>query len=238
MEIYCFASSSMANSYAVEIGNTKLLIETGLEYTTLRKKLIEINRMITDYNGCLVTHSHQDHFRSVKAISRYVPIYATKLTLDNEPGIIPGNKRVISEWEKVTIGDVDVYGFEINHDIEGGLGYIVKSRVSDEKLLFVTDTKSIKYDLSKVTFTEILVECNYLPELMDANDFKDKRTMNTHLSLTETISFLKTLNLTKCNGIYLIHLSDGNSDEVKMVAEVQKHTGIPTYVCGKYGGYK
>jgi phosphoribosyl 1,2-cyclic phosphodiesterase len=228
----------MANSYAVEIGDTKLLIETGLEYSTLRKKLIEINRMITDYDGCLVTHSHADHFRSVKAISRYVPIYATKTTLDSEPGIIPDNKRVISEWEKVTIKNLDVYGFEINHDILGGLGYIVKSRVSDEKLLFVTDTQSIKYDLSKVTFTEIMVECNYMPELMDANDLKDRRTINTHLSLTGTIEFLKTLNLSKCNGIYLIHLSDGNSDEAKMVAEVQKATGIPTYVCGKYGGYK
>jgi hypothetical protein len=44
------------------------------------------------------------------------------------------------------------------------------------------------------------------------------------------------MNLSKTKAIYLMHLSDSNSDQERMIKEVQELTGKPTYVCLKDGG--
>jgi hypothetical protein len=57
------------------------------------------------------------------------------------------------------------------------------------------------------------------------------------MELGATIKTLKSMNLSHTNNIYLMHLSDGYSDQEKMMNEVQAATGKPTYVCLKNGGF-
>jgi phosphoribosyl 1,2-cyclic phosphodiesterase len=82
----------------------------------------------------------------------------------------------------------------------------------------------------------IAVECNNISEIVSKNIMEGhipavvgKRVRRNHMSLENLILMLKANDLSQCRAIYLMHLSDGNSDERRMKEEVQAATGIPTY---------
>jgi phosphoribosyl 1,2-cyclic phosphodiesterase len=74
--------------------------------------------------------------------------------------------------------------------------------------------------------TEILannVICGYLhPEA-------GKRILRNHMSLNTAKGFFKANDMGKVNKIYLLHLSDGNSDEKKFKKTIEEITGRPVY---------
>jgi hypothetical protein len=57
------------------------------------------------------------------------------------------------------------------------------------------------------------------------------------MSLYATLKTLKSMNLKNTEKIYLMHMSDGYSDQERMVKEVEKATGVPTYACLRDGGF-
>ena len=56
------------------------------------------------------------------------------------------------------------------------------------------------------------------------------------MSLANCIKHLERLDLTKCKAIFLMHLSDRHAQQFKFKEEVQKATGVQTFVCKKAGG--
>jgi len=55
------------------------------------------------------------------------------------------------------------------------------------------------------------------------------RIVKNHLSLETLLEALKVSDLSKRKKIYLLHLSDGNSDMYKIKEEVQKLTGCEVW---------
>ena len=79
----------------------------------------------------------------------------------------------------------------------------------------------------------ILIECNYADDIVIRNISKGlleqsirPRLMQTHMELETCKNYLAELDPTKLSTIVLIHLSDGNSDEKRFVAEVSSKTGV------------
>ena len=77
-----------------------------------------------------------------------------------------------------------------------------------------------------------MVECNHSYEILNRyveNGSLDKKRMErliqSHFSLENVIKFLKSMNLTKCQDIRLLHLSDGNSDAASFKQAIQSATG-------------
>jgi phosphoribosyl 1,2-cyclic phosphodiesterase len=82
----------------------------------------------------------------------------------------------------------------------------------------------------------IAVECNNIAELVSKNVIAGhipaivgRRIRRNHMNLENLIQMLKANDLSRCREIYLMHLSDGNSDERRMKEEIQAATGVPTY---------
>lgn len=231
MKIHCLASSSMGNCYLLDNGSSILMVECGLEFQKIRKAITTENIDLMRVGGCLITHAHSDHCKGAKDLSRYSTIYASKETLER---LEIGNSKVVYEAKvNKLFGDWKVIPFTVEHDISGAYGFIIKS--NDHSILFVNDTKYLEWDLSGYQFNTVMIECNYVDELIDMTSFKSKRTINSHMALSTTIATLKALNLGKCEAIYLMHLSDGNSNERLMIDTVYKETGIKTFACGKWG---
>ena len=84
--------------------------------------------------------------------------------------------------------------------------------------------------------TTLAVECNHIEDILSENIKKSsvhamvgRRARRNHMSFGTLINFIKANNWDNCREIHLLHLSDANSDEARMIEEVQEVTGIPTY---------
>lgn len=106
--------------------------------------------------------------------------------------------------------------FDIDHDANEPVGFLLQS-VHGYKVLYVTDTKYLKYKFKGLT--HMMLEVNYVYEQMQQN-IKDgivhnalaNRIMQSHFSLENAIGLLKANDLSKLQEIHLIHLSNNNSN--------------------------
>lgn len=226
IEIQTLASSSRGNAYRVSDGITPLLLELGIPFKDIQKKL---NFRTSDIQGCLVTHSHKDHSKGVQdALKAGMDVYLSKGTRD-EIGAEGHRIRVVEAMKQFEIGTWSILPFSSVHDAPETLGFLLANR-QGEKLLFLTDSAYCKYRFNGLT--HLLVECNHSRDILNENVSSGKvpvamkkRLMHSHMSLEVLKEFLKANDLSKVQSITLIHLSDGNSDEALFKREIQALTG-------------
>jgi hypothetical protein len=107
----------------------------------------------------------------------------------------------------------------------------------DECILYATDFNLCVYDLSQFQFTRVIVECNFIEDMIPTEmDKKTKRQINTHMSLTGLKIFLDKLDLSKCEEINLIHKSSHYGNSVIMGSSIYAKYKIRTGVCQQFGG--
>ena len=207
-------------------------MDAGVPFKEIRKAL---DFDLSHIQGCLVTHSHGDHSRSIKDVMKAG--IDTYMTLDTVSAIKAEGHRMelIKAGTQFKVGDFTVLPFHTEHDCPGAVGYLVQHKPTGEKLLFATDTYFIRHRFSGLNY--ILIECNYCKDILDENieagliplSLKN-RLLESHFSLDNVKEFMKANDLTKVRKIVLIHLSDGNSDAARMVQEIHDLTRIDTEV--------
>jgi Metal-dependent hydrolases of the beta-lactamase superfamily I len=244
MEFLSLASSSSANAYILSDGHTKLLIECGLRYKELQKRL---DFKVADIAGCLITHEHADHSKSATTlVNNGIPVYASYGTAAE---LVSGEFINIIEADvKFTVGTFEILPFDTYHDVDESLGFFIKSTITDEKMMFATDTVNI--DKSMDGLDIIAIECNHDVNIM--NNKKQwmsesrpqrwdqmikimNRIQNTHMSIDMCERYLSGVDLSKCKEIYLLHMSGNYSNESIFVERIRKLCGahISVTACGK-----
>ena len=238
MNFTSLASSSRGNAYLLQSeGVSPLLLEAGLPVSRLRDKLREHGVSLSDLAGCLVSHEHQDHAKAVKDLLKAgVNCYMSQRTASELQ--VEGHHRIkrIHPFVRYWIPPLPwiFSAFPLQHDAKEPIGFLI-ANLNDE-LLFIPDTAFIENRFEGITM--IAVECNMISELLSKNILEGhipaivgKRVRRNHMSLENVITMLKANNLSRCRAIYLMHLSDGNSDERRMKEEIQAATGVPVYLC-------
>lgn len=129
------------------------------------------------------------------------------------------------------ICDFTILPFDVEHDAEEPLGYLIQYRPTKEKLLFITDSYYCKYKFKGLNY--ILIECNFVKETLDGNieagrinPAMKQRLLKSHFSLDHVLDFLRANDLSQCREIILLHLSDANSDAKRMIREIEDLTDI------------
>lgn len=233
MEIKILASGSTGNAYRISDGKTSLLLEAGIPLKAIQ---VGCGFKVTQIQGCFVTHNHQDHSKAAKDLARLgVDIYASTGTI--EACKLTGHRiHAVTELQELMVGTFKVLPFDVQHDAPQPLGFLFTSTETGEKLLYFTDTYYIKYRFQGLT--HIMAECNYdketLQRSVDAGYIPIElvpRLMKSHMSLEHFLDLLKANDLHSVKQIYLLHLSNNNSDEERFKVEVQKQTGAEVYVC-------
>lgn len=239
MEIEVLGTGSSGNCYKVKIGKATLLLECGLPYKVIQKKL---NFKISEIDACLVTHEHMDHAKAVKDLMKAgVDCYMTKGTAEalNVKGhrlntFRKDDKGQVYCWK--FFSDIQILPFEAVHDVKEPVSYFIKTKNNDETLVFVTDTAYLKYKIPECDC--LMIECNYVKAKLDENvrlgninTSLRNRIVKNHLSLESLVEALRAASLDRCKKIYLLHLSDGNSDEKLIKRTIQETTGIEVVVC-------
>lgn len=233
MEIKILASGSTGNAYRISDGKTSLLLDAGIPLKSIQ---VGCGFKVSHIQGCFVTHNHQDHSKATRDLSRLgIDIYTSQGTID-ACGLTGHRVHAIKELQEITIGTFKVLPFDVQHDAPEPLGFLFTSIETEEKLLYFTDTYYIKYRFQGLT--HIMAECNYdketLQRSVDAGYIPIElvpRLMKSHMSLEHFLDLLKANDLREVRQIYLLHLSNNNSDEKRFKEEVQKLTGAEVYVC-------
>lgn len=233
MIIQSLASGSSGNCYKVSDGQTALLIECGLPFKKIKEML---NYTTADLSGCLISHSHGDHAKAVKDVMKAgIDVYTSLGTA--EELWIDSSHRFKRLQSKVTtvIKTFRIMPFDVQHDAPEPFGFVIDSTMTDDRLLFLTDSFYTKYRIPRVT--HLMIECNYDLETLDQkvtdgilHPTLRNRVRRSHMSLEQVIEFLKANDLSKLKQVYLMHLSDGNSNEELMKRRVQEVTGVPVTV--------
>ena len=123
----------------------------------------------------------------------------------------------------------------LEHDAAEPTGFFIACKNDSDRVLFIPDTGFVKNRFTGVNI--LAIECNHLEEKLSENILNGsipavagRRTRRNHMSLERVITMLKSNDLSQCRAIYLLHLSNANSHEKRMIRAVQEATGIPTKV--------
>jgi phosphoribosyl 1,2-cyclic phosphodiesterase len=238
------ASSSAGNCYVLEGYETKILIECGLTFSKLLKKL---DNKFTDIDACIVSHEHMDHCKChVELANKGIPVHGVEETFKGveNRNFVHHNVLSVSDsdtspilYNQFTVGEFVIKPLFVDHGEIPSCGYLIKSKLSGEKLLFIIDTFYCPYQIPGVT--HYVMEANYSEEMLRNNEDGNKsyidRLWGSHFSIER---LCESFNVYKENGflkrdakIWLTHLSDNNADEQMFSDMIHKTTGITPTIC-------
>lgn len=229
MKLKVLGSNSLGNCYILESRTEALILEAGCKMSEVKKALEwHINKV----RGAVVTHCHNDHSAYVKDfISAGIRTLAPKSVFEAK-GIVSSFAKAIEPHHGYALGGFKIFSFPVLHDVPC-FGYVIEHSEMG-KLLFVTDTMMLEYVFPKMN--HILLEANYADDILNRRIEEGEipsamkpRLMNSHMELETAKGILKANDLSDCNEVVLIHISDGNSDEERFVREVSEVAGVPVY---------
>lgn len=231
------ASSSAGNAYLLESGDRQLLIECGIPFKELQKRL---NFQVSRLDGCLVSHGHGDHSKSIQQVmDAGVDVYCTKGTFA-ECNVKSNFHRFnpVGENEFFHVGPWRLRTFDTVHDCEGSVGFVVHEPGEGDRLVFITDTGYCRYTFPGMT--HLMVEANFSEEILSANvdagridKARARRVRENHFSIERVVDLLKANDLSRLREIRLLHLSSGNSNEAMFKRMIQEVAGVPVIVEGE-----
>lgn len=233
MLINPIASGSSGNAYYISDGHSSLLLDAGIPLAQIQAGCVY---KVSQLSGCLVTHGHGDHVKAAQALARLgVNIYTSNGTAEMVK--LKGHRiRTVQALKSFSAGTFEVLPFDVEHDVPEPLGFLIRSTVTQEKLLYFTDTYFIRYTF--VGLTHIMMEANYDPDTMEQNVkeglvdvSRAKRTIGSHMSIDTVIKTLESFDLSRLQQIYLLHLSNDNSQAADFKRRVQALTGKEVYLC-------
>ena len=160
IDVKCLASGSFGNSYAVDDGESVLLLEAGIQKNKILSGYAD---RLARVAGCLVTHAHPDHAKAaVQLTDCGIDVYASQGTLDAirpTPTLRSYRFHTLRARKQAQIGSWSVLPWQAQHDATEPLGFLLYSQRTKDRLRFATDTYYIPNRFPQLNY--IMVECNY-----------------------------------------------------------------------------
>lgn len=237
MEILCLGSGSSGNCYLLGHDGEYVMVECGLPFKTIIKKLAEQDIGLAQIKALVVSHAHKDHSLSINEFETLgLPIFAPY----REEIEVDLNKPFsLTKW-------LQVRAFEVKHDVP--CYAFIFLNIEKESLLFITDTRYIESPYLNYKYTYIMIECNHVRKQLEAimdkslidgdqsKVFKFKRQASYHLSLAGVKKMLKNMDLHDTKGLFLMHLSKECCNDDVIKKEIKNVFKKPTFVCYRNGG--
>ena len=243
LKFISFGSGSSGNCYLLFTERDALLIDVGIGVRTLKKYFSEYGLQIQQVHHVLITHDHADHVKSVGAFSNdyHVPVYATYEVHHGieenycvRRKIQPINAKLIELGKDFTLGDFHISCFNVPHDSNGNVGYMIEH----EGIVFclITDaghvTEEMKSYIRKANY--LILEANHDEEMLKGGAYPEylkKRVASDdgHLSNIACAEALAENATPELKHVWLCHLSEENNHPElarKTVEMVLRNHGI------------
>ena len=211
MTFASLASSSKGNAYVVSDGDTTLLLECGLTFKELQKRL---GYQVSGLTACLVSHEHQDHAKAAAQLLKHgVPVYMSYGTAAAHKDAMDA-ARIMRAGEALRFGALTVMPFRTFHNTEEPLGFLIGDGRTGERLLFAVDTANLGVRADRLTVA------------------LKERIRHSHFELSDVIRWLHKQDLSGVLTIYLLHLSAAHSRAAAWEARFrQEFPGINIVIC-------
>lgn len=219
--LHVLGSSSDGNCIYVDCGDAKLLLDCGISFKQTKLKLHEIGVSISDIDYALISHEHSDHIQSLRhLVDNYgIKAIASRGTL-SKTNIPELNRLYIGDRQEIRLPNLIVEAKKINHDALEPLCFQITNSVN-EKMFYLTDCGMARY-LKFKDCDVYIVEANFYLEQLEFNYQANKihrvqyeRALSGlgHLSLEDSIEFLKNNIGENTKEIILSHLSPVNANK-------------------------
>lgn len=204
------SSSSQGNCHVLEDEESMIMLDCGV-----RAKNILPYIKTSKLDGIFISHRHSDHSKGCKELNQYVnaKFYLNQETYESTP-IHNFSKILMEENKSITAGNFTILPFEVYHDAQN-YNFLIMHKPTGMKILYITDTSNV----SNLTFKDVdvfIVEANWDEEweVKEDDEVKFKRTSSDlgHLSLQDTIEFLKQNININTKSVYLTHISHSFSN--------------------------
>lgn len=230
MKLKCIATGSTGNCYTLTSNSGEtLILDCGIPIKGIKKGL---DWNIRNVVGCIVSHAHSDHSKSVKDFETMgIPVFAPYRSL--KPMIIGDYRLKIQAFDLTTVdgrwthtnadgSECPCYGFLITHPEMG-------------KMLYITDTELIKWRFKDIN--HILLGVNYDKDLIDRdNTGKANHVFRGHLSIDTACDFVKANYSDSLQNVIMCHLSAENADSDSFIEKMKKvacETNVDVAEAGK-----
>ncbi len=231
MRMTCLGSGSSGNCYLFEASDGVLMLEAGVRFAEVKKALkFSISRIV----GCLVTHEHKDHSKSLKdVIGCGIRVLALDEVFQSQGIANRSFCKSIEPMHGYKVGGFKVFAFPVAHDVPC-VGFVIEHEEMG-KLLFVTDTMMLEYRIPKLN--HIMLEANYADDILQYNIERGivpfamrDRLLHSHMELEAAKGIIRANEMSDVNEVILIHLSGNNSDAGRFEREISEVSGKPTHV--------
>lgn len=207
MNLKCLASGSSGNCYLLECNNEVLILDCGISIKDIKGGLnFDLSKVV----GCVVTHAHHDHDKSVNDLK----LMGIKIW---QPYLYEAEMK---RTQRRYLGNFVIRNFDVPHDNEPCCGFIVECP-NGELLLYATDFEYIKYSFKKMKIQHLLIESNYQNKYVDKSADNRNHVLRGHAELQTTIGIVRD-NVDSLKTVILCHLSRNNANPIEMVDEVKK----------------
>ena len=215
MRFSVLASSSKGNATVVCGGITRLLVDTGISATRIRKGLSECGLSIKQIQAVLFTHEHTDHVCGLGQLTKKdsLNIYCTRyMGQELRPIADKSVYTYIEPGSAVQIGDIRVTPFSVSHDATDPVGYLFEC--NGKKLGYVTDTGKVPRGMTELLqgVDALYLESNYDPDMLRNSGrplYLIERIASNfgHLSNEQACEFVRSIAHGGLQHIVLAHLS-------------------------------
>lgn len=216
MRISILSSGSQGNSALIRTDSTTLLIDAGLSYEQIRKRLALHGVSVEELDAVLLTHSHTDHTAGLTRLANLhstINIFSNELTMRGIRTCDQESFVLFQEGTTFKIGDVEVTPIPVSHDAPGTVGYRLNSD-RGKAILYLTDLGFISPAIHPFAkeVDLIVLESDYEPELLQSSSrpqFLKQRIAgrNGHLSNHDAANFIRNCVTPRLKNIILVHLS-------------------------------
>jgi len=215
MTFEVIGTGSKGNCYLLTVNGQTLVIEAGVNFTTVKKHL---NFDLSGIVGVLISHEHGDHAKFVKDFQKFgKKVYFTYGTC--EALRIDKSYNIILYLTPFYVGNFKITPFEVFHDAKEPCGFLIE--FEGERLVFLTDSCDLTTRIKNVDYW--IIEANYSAEKLQRSlldPMLKKRIKNTHMSIDRCKTILDAHNAENSKFVLLIHGSDKHSDYDEFLTKI------------------
>lgn len=218
MRFTILASGSKGNACLVEAGDTTILIDNGLSYKELNRRMHLADRGDAQIQAVLVTHEHSDHVKGVGILARklHIPVYISLETERRARRLFYGGEDIQHFSGPFQVGGLQIHPVSTSHDVVDPHGFVILDE--HVKLGICTDLGFISTLVSERfrDLDALILEANHDTEMLKNGPYPwplKQRVASRygHLSNEQTATYLAERLSEKTQVVYLAHLSEENN---------------------------
>ena len=214
-------SGSKGNATLIQYLGRSIVIDSGFSCKALEERLGERGVHPESIDAILVTHEHSDHFKGVSAFSNKYncQCWLSRGTSLHHLADKLKSPNIFCSHSCFHIGEFEVTPVAVPHDAREACQFVVN--VSGFKLGILTDLGHITPHVEREynNLDALLLEFNHDSEMLLNGRYPQKLKQRVggslgHLSNTQSLAFLKSINTSNLQLLAAMHLSEENNSRM------------------------